>query len=533
MTCCFFIFHSENLEKGDIMKLSIGLVVCCLVFAFTQVLQAQVEQPKRVELDISDDDNVYTVVNAEEFGLIAFRDLKKKDLRKKTAAWEFLMFDTLLTKQWVKNYEFESDLIFTGYDYDDNRLFLLFKTGDIVATDLRIVELDLYSGDTLQHRFKQITPITPTHFEVIGDNAILAGQLNFRAAAIHYDLTTKKTKVFPWLYGDKTELMDLSIDEENNLINILVTERLPDKRTTLALKIYNEKGKMLSNLVLKPERNYSLLDGAVTKLDDGKVFIVGTYARKKSRYSRGIFIAETLLDGSSTMRHYNYGELDNFFSYMKERRESRVKDRIQRRISKGKVLKFNYRLLVHDIIERNGQYIMIAEAYYPKYNNNTHHYAYGSMWHNPYYGPNRMNNMNFAGYRYTHAVVLGFNKMGALQWDHCFEINDITTFNLERFVNLSFKNEQLVLMYMQDNVIRSKIVKDSQVVEGKNFHDIRTQYENDEIKSTRSEVSSIHNWYKEYFYAYGTQKIKNSATTEAKLNREVFYINKVTYNQAL
>src|SRR6185369_11103368 len=98
--------------------------------------------------------------------------------------------------------------------------------------------------------------------------------------------------------------------------------------------------------------------------------VSGVYGRYSS-YSRGIFVGVVNSVGEYTIRYYNFSELQRFFNYMKAGRERRIKNRIERRKVKGKKSKFNYRLLVHELVPYNNQYILIGEAFYP-------HYTYSS-----------------------------------------------------------------------------------------------------------------------------------------------------------
>ena len=209
---------------------------------------------------------------------------------------------------------------------------------------------------------------------------------------------------------------------------------------------------------------------------------------------------------------------------MKAKRRKRIANRIERKGIKGKKIKFNYRLLVHDIIESDGQFIMIGEAFYPKYHTNSSFASnYSSYRGQQFYGS------YFAGYRYTHAVVIGFDKKGNVLWDDSFEIEDVLSYNLDQFVHADIKDDHIVLLYMYDNEIRTKIIKRKEVLEGKSFDAIKLTFEDDVLRDTYSEISGLEPWYDDTFYAYGTQQIKNLKDTGVKLNRHVFYINKVKY----
>jgi hypothetical protein len=223
------------------------------------------------------------------------------------------------------------------------------------------------------------------------------------------------------------------------------------------------------------------------------------------------------------IRYYDYGDLENFFKYMKARREQRVKDRIERRKIKGKKTRFNYRFLVHELVPHNNQYVLLGEAFYPRYVSIDRTYYSGFF--NPYmlYGNAIRDGRIFDGYRYTHAVVMGFDRNGRLLWDNSFEINDVKTFSLEQFVKLEIQQDRIALLYLFENELRSKIIKGNEVLEGKTFEPIRPLSGDEVVKNERTD-SKLDYWYHHYFFAHGVQEIADPKTGK----RRVFYINKIS-----
>ena len=135
----------------------------------------------------------------------------------------------------------------------------------------------------------------------------------------------------------------------------------------------------------------------------------------------------------------------------------------------------------------------------------------------------------FDGYRYTHAVIMGFDKQGNLLWDNSFEINDVISFELEQFVQASIKDNPISLIYVFDNQIRSKVVQGNDVLEGKELVDIKLQFSEDQVVKDGTIIHGLDPWYDNVFYTYGTQKIRNQVTGGSELTREVYFINKVVY----
>ena len=102
------------------------------------------------------------------------------------------------------------------------------------------------------------------------------------------------------------------------------------------------------------------------------------------------------------------------------------------------------------------------------------------------------------------------------------------TFTLEQFVKLEVLPDRIALMYLFENYIRTKIIKDNVVLEGKTIDPIRTFNENDIVKEEKNDVNKLEYWYNNYLYAYGVQDVV-TPSSEGAVKRRVFFINKVHY----
>jgi hypothetical protein len=70
----------------------------------------------------------------------------------------------------------------------------------------------------------------------------------------------------------------------------------------------------------------------------------------------------------------------------------------------------------------------------------------------------------------------------------------------------------LYCLYLYDNLIRSKIIKDNQVLEGKTADPVKSKFETDIVKEKDTRNSKLNYWYSEHFFASGIQKVRNSLT---------------------
>ena len=502
------------------------ILLSVFFIAGSAALLAQVHQPDRFEIELTPYEDEYNVLSAEDQGVLVYREMS--EFKSGAELWRFTMLDTSLTKKWEKEYFLDRDHIYKGYDYDENNFYFLFEIAVGNSHDLKLIKMSATTGDTLNYTIKNLVPIRLEAFEMASGAAIIGGYFNEDPVVMYYSLDKKKTKVLPGIFGNRTELVQVKI--EKDIIKVLVTERTFDKRNTLAIKTYDLEGNYLDNYIFKPDEDTGLIFGRVAEVNNEGSLIVGTYGARKSDYSRGLFVAQHKKDEGQVMKYFNFADLDNFFAYMKAKRQERVANKITRKKVKGKKVKFNYRLLVHEIIESEDSYIMLGEAFYIKYNNNANFSRYGVNSNYGYSNSNNYTPMNFAGYRYTHAVVIGFDKKGNKLWDNSFQIEDVLSYSLDQYVHADVVDDKVILLYLYNNEIRTKIISGSEVFEGKSYNEVEMYFADDYVnKNNYSNIGGLEKWYDHNFFAYGVQKIKNLRDRGVKLNRKVFYINKISY----
>lgn len=483
-----------------------------------------IHQPNRVEFDISDSDLDFTIINGEDQGLLVV--IETDNRTKKGYNWTFHYVDTVLNVIWTRIMDIPFEAHLRGSEYYNGKFYLLFNTSRYRNEDLLLYEVDIETSDFEKMEVNTVFPIDLTHFEVIGNNALFAGYTNFRPVLLRFDLEERKPQVVPGFYGNNSDILDIIIDDEAKVFTVIQSERQQNKRNTISAKSFTATADLIQHNLIKPGEKKNLIDGASTVFYGGFQYIAGSFSKKPSHYSRGLYLSKFINGRQQFIKYHNYADLDNFFGYMNERRERRIKERIERKKAKGKKIRLSYRLLVHEIIQREDEFVMIAEAYYPRYSNyNTSPYTYGG------YGGNfSRQNPSFSGYKYTHAIVVSFDRNGNIIWDNSFEIDDVETYSLEEFVTVSVYEDKIVLLYLQDNTIRSKVIQGNDIIEGKTFNPVRLAFVDDEVKKRSQGVEGLNLWYDKTMYAYGEQDIRNEKGAGGKVNRKIFYINKIQYH---
>ena len=495
--------------------LSSGIILLLLLTSAQPCNAQQVLQTNRYELPIEKND-YYEVMPSQEDGIFLHRRLYSST----DDNIEIIKLDTAFQVNWKGYLTIDKTLFLVAKRAAGGKFYLLFRTPDGRRNNLQLVAVSQANGEYTHYEVKNFIPFATTEFQVTENGALIGGYYNQVPVVIYFSFATQRSKILPGLLNESGELTQIKTFPDGTF-DVLISARNFMKQQTVWVKSYDANADLQSNIALAPEDNKHLIFARAMKTSDNVALIAGVYGGRNSEYSRGLFMASLDPSGLQQLRYYNYADLENFFKYMKAKREKRVKERIERRKVKGKKIRFSYRFLVHEIVPYKNQYILLGEAFYPRYktvDSNYGFFAPGSS----YYGVR--NGRIFDGYTYTHAVVMGFDKNGKLLWDNSFEINDVRTFTLEQFVKLEVQGDKISLLYLFENELRSKIIQDNEVLEGKTFEPIRTKSENEIVKKEETELSKLDYWYQDYFYAYGIQEITNPGTGK----RRVFFINKIS-----
>jgi hypothetical protein len=481
----------------------------------------QVVQSDRFEIPLGIDEVNYSTTSANQHGIFLHRNIEGTE----NNAIQIIFLDTTFNAKWAGFIAVEKNYYERKTVFYDSALFMLLRYKDYTHNDLKITIVNKDNGAYTTHSFRNFIPLQITHFYVTREAAIIGGYFNRVPVVIHYSFSQRRSKIVPGLFNDVGELVQVRTYPDNSF-DVLVGSRNFQNQHTMTIRNYNGEGDLIKSVILRPEEKKNLIFGQSIKTFNEIQLVAGVYGNKNSEFSKGIFVAGVDAIGNERIRYYSYGDLQNFFKYMRARREQRVKERIARRKIKGRKIRFNYRLIVHEIVPYKDQYIMLGEAFYPKYIYSDGH-MYRGFFSPMQGGVNRFENGRiFDGYYYTHAVILGFNNDGKLLWDNSFEINDVRTFQLEQFVKLDVKSDHITLLYLYDHKIRSKTIKDNEVVEGKTIEPIKLKYETDETGRGNTESSTLNYWFEHHFYATGVQTVTSQ---KDRVKRRVFFINKVTH----
>ncbi|NVO03774.1 MAG: hypothetical protein HXX09_13840 [Bacteroidetes bacterium] len=543
------------------VKKSLSFCVLFIIIFASFNLFAQKEKPIRVEIEAKSNSDSYKIIPFGKKGVVLFYQ-SDEVIDKQNYRWYVTLFDTKFKEVWSSEFPVFKSMDLRFFDYNETKVYLYLekKKENYLKADYQIITISINDGNVKSTNgiFPKSTYIDD--FKVADNIAFVGGRtipsrgsylaqtllsftfiplitgLNvnkYHSALYGIDLNKGGIKTIPTEYEGQSWVESILYSDTSKNFSVNIRNHIPKKTNNMFVNDYNESGLLLSSTNLQSNHPTRKLNtGKMFPLGNNSKIVIGTYnnavkGRKANpaffgfnEESTGIYFAKIENNQQKFVNFYNFADFKTFFSYINDKRAARLKLKALKKQSKGKELSFNYKLLLHDIIQTKNQTIVIAEAYYPEYHtvSYTSYDAYGRPYTNTY--------QVFDGYRYTNALVASFNEEGKLLWDNSFEIWNILTYNLKERVKVLFDNDDIILAYSSEGNIASKIIRNNQVIEGKTYTKIQTNYNNDKLITDFN--SDMEFWYGNYFISYGYQKIKNTSATE-KSKRTVFYFNKIAF----
>ncbi|WP_259016545.1 hypothetical protein [Emticicia fluvialis] len=528
------------------LKFMTGLKAIMLALATfllaTEVMQAQ--SVKRIEIPVGGgDDNKLQVISLGDEGLVVLSKTSKK-------TFSITKFDTDLQLGWSLNGDLEENQNFVDYYRDGRDVYLLFSKYN---SDLyQIIKVSTGIGIMQKFFFENITRFEVSEFKVHNDFAYLAGMVKDEPVLMSVNLHKLQPRILAGGLKGTASISSLDFDDENNLLVVSYSVK-KGRSSYMVVKRINQNGKIVEHLSVEPEEDYGLLTGKLFSLNDGTQLMIGNYGFRGYQsngvpMSQGLYISKVDEDNTEYLKLHSFTEFRNFFKFMSQKQQDRIERQINKKRDKGSDLRLNYRVLVHDIIQKDDQYILVAEVFYPEFRNNNTFYG-SPMYGNPFWSPygygmggyryfgmnswawnpwlwsgNRgFNNQQFDGFKYTHAVVAGFDKKGNLVWDNSFSFDNLKTYELKEKVKIKTDNNEITLVYSNKGKLSTKIVRGNDVVEGNKIIEIETAREGDKVRDTSTD--DIEYWHQNYYLAWGYQKISNKNDG----SRRVFYLNKIAF----
>ncbi|MCF0070089.1 hypothetical protein LZD49_06370 [Dyadobacter sp. CY261] len=514
-----------------------------LPFLFLGILSGQLfaQGVKRIELPLPGN-TAYQAVPLGKQGVLL---ISKPD----KGTFNVQKFDTNLERVWSIDGPIESNLDYIASSYDGQAVFLLFSK--YRSSLYQIVKVNVGPGFVETFTINTVDRFEITDFKTLGYSVFMAGMVRNEPVLIYTQLTTQQTRVLPSAIKGSNAIQTVEVDTAQHLVNVCFAVK-KGRQTKLVARSYEETGELYTQVTVDPEDDFSLLSGRLQVLNDSVRIVIGTYGYRNMQSSsvaasQGLYISKIVGEETVFTKYHSFTDFKNFFNFMSERQQEKMEKRIRKKKESGDDLKLNYRLLVHDIVPRANNFLLVAEVFYPEYRYQNPSmmggfgYGYGGygyplgmglynpyLW-NPMYGGRGYNQQVFDGFTYTHAVVADVDQNGNLLWDNSISFDNVKSMELKEKIKVqSFTNGNSKLIYSHNGAIRSKIIKADQVIDSDRAIPNETYVEGDKVRKTSTD--DIDYWYDNFYLAWGEQRIVNAAgDAQTRGRRNVFYLNKIAY----
>lgn len=506
-----------------------------LVLGFFFTLSFAVGQggPVRIELEARAD--VYELIPCGEQGVMIFYE-SIREIDEQSKAWVFIFYDRLLQPVWSLEIPVYRDLKFQDHYLQDKNVFLAFQKTEKARRDeynFQILEIDIANGD-----FKGKTMFVPDNatlvsFKVWGDRFV-AG-MNYdkdEAILLIRDLNTDAEASVQ--FTDKpTFIEDVRIDPASGEITTALTLYTSRRESELYVNTYDDEAALLSSVrIAPPYPTQKLMNAQVNFMPDNELYVLGSFNNLNGTFSRaeedeagedseGFYIAKIAQGEQEFIRFHKLLDFRNITDILNNEELIAVNKLIEKEKRKGKEQNLYYDFLIHDLKIHDDRFIMLAEAYYPKYQQvSTISYdIYGQPM--PYYY-----NV-FEGYRYFNAFLVSFDLEGNILWTNGIKIWDVLSKRLLKRTSCYIDGDNVVVFYNYDGNIVSKVIDRYQELGSVESVKLATKKTGD--VQIEASLGMISHWYGNFFLAWGYQTLRNNQVGGGS-KRRVFYINKLAFD---
>ena len=486
-------FTSTKLKSG---KTCVALMLLLLAFF---VSRAQLVANNRLEIPVQSDYESFYILPLDSSGLALYRTY----VAPKENLIELQRLDTAFHQVWKGFLPFSKQYNFVTIRAYGNRIFIFFRPADTKKNNFNITVVNIQDGTYRSFVIENLIRFDPSEYVVGKAGLLIAGYFNLRPLALFYSFDTQKAHMLSGFLNEPGEITQIKTYPDGNT-DIVISAKNNTRRKCLWIRRFDAAGEMIKTIVLEPGEKKNLIFGRAAKDVNDRQVVAGVYGQF-SLFARGIFVAEINPDGAYVIHYYNFSELKNFFHYLRPKKEMRIQNRIERRKVKGKKTKFNYRVLVDEVLPYKDQFILVAEAYIPHYASTPSGYSY------------------IDGYQYTHAFTIGFDRNAKVQWDNSIDMNDLKSGRIRPFVKLMRGQDDVELLYINSNRLWSKVIRGNEVVRDKT-PEVLSPAAIPALNLRNGQNSQLEYWYSNHLIAYGTQNIR----TPDNAIRKVFFINKLT-----
>ena len=398
--------------------------------------------------------------------------------------------------------------------------------------NFRVVDIEVADGvySMLAYTVPERSGIS---YYSIGNAFALAGinTRNDESIILAYQFNNKQFSVINPGVPGKVAIVSMNIDKSSGIISSVIRTSGSARKRNYFLVKSDVNGNVLTNLQLSKFDDNRMINTAFSyRVDPQTDLVIGSYGKSsRSRNiegvetigvaSTGFFSIQIKNNQEANANFYEFADFENFFRYLRRPTDLSSR-RSAARLEKAKDYSSDHDLLAHEVFKWKDQFVFMAEAYYPEYRTVT------TMVYDYYGRPYPSTYSIFEGFRYVTTFVAGFDRSGNLLWNNDLELRNMLSQNLKRRVIAWEDPDGLVLAYVSEGKIVSKLINGATTIDGVSQSEVEPLSPRDRVFNDANSI--IEPWYNQYFVVYGYQNIRNSYVS-SRGNKNVFYINKIAY----
>ncbi len=509
------------------------IVVFLFLFVAQISMEAQIEQPFRYEIKYEWQYENHLVISNEERGLTLVRT--DRDNTGRDYPVKFTHLNNKLEEVWKDSIEVEGRMFLRGYHHQKDKLFVMFQDYP-VRKRINVLSLDYNTQKVTSHETSQIAELDLQEFEVIQNTAILGGYFEQRPVVFAYDLEKNTVKAVQGVYKNDSRLLEVRINKDSVTFNVLVAEMNEERDQTIIVSTYDYEGNPVRGYELETKKDYSLIDGVSSSINEVSQVIVGNYGYKSNTLPSGIYINYINRQGEQTMNYLNYADLDRFLDYQGKNRAEKAKVKATEIKEKGREQRYKLQALARELVEIDDKLILQAEYFRPGSSRNPTSRNFSDFNRRNDGGRDfadmvrDINSTPIGSYDFTHAYALVMDLKGKVLWDDSFRMNYTLQGPLDQHGRFQWEKEKQHLVYSHYDGLEETVFAKVLDGTGENVISTATLEVGSEFEKREEVRASVlmQRWYGEYFVAYGIQAVRPKDKSGGA--ERVYFINAIKLN---
>jgi hypothetical protein len=523
------------------LKINFGLanvVILLWLWLPLNPLLAQLSQPARYEKEHKSGDRDFTLISMGEQGIALIRDKQKYE--KGNTFWELIILDSALQEVWLKDLIIESRYNLVGHEYRDHLLYFLFRLGDTDQGKLKIIKVDFIAQQVEEHRYEPELTIKLTHFNVVENQAILAGEVSGEPTILLYNLKNDQVKIIPGLLLSNSELLEVRVNV-NNTFNVLFKEKKSKTAKRLIAKTFDHTGVQLLDDVIEVDPDKTILTALTSTLIRDELMIMGIWGETGHTQASGIFTVQVDPYNDQKITYFDFAQLAHYLDYLSPKRAARVKEQSERNRSLGKIPAFSTHVLPVRLEETTNGFLFYFEGYFSSDNTSANRWSSTSPNNYPYspFGysnPFRLYNSPYNyGYPYGYGNTTShetkmlqgclavFDAQGKLIADHGVKLDQQKMAQADQVSDFIYTPSRTTIVFEKEKEINIQVTQTDGIPLLNEKTKIQLKSPNEMIRKEDGNNGVIRFWYGKSLYLSGYQTIKSDDAA----SRDVFYLNKL------